>query len=93
MGAVLHDHIDVGLGSDDIVTPNNVVMFQVTMDFYFPIEQLKARAAEIFEFYDFDGISLEFFSILNSFIDFATVSTTQLLIKEQSVATNLLSLS
>lgn len=50
-------------------------MFQVSMDFYFSIEQLKAGTAEIFQLNHFDGISLQFFAFLDSFVYLAAVST------------------
>ena len=41
MRAVFHNNVDVSLGSNHIITPNYVVMFQMSVDFYFSIKQLQ----------------------------------------------------
>ena len=55
-------------------------MLQVSMDFDLPLKQLKTRGTKVSQLYHFNGISLQLFTFLDSFIDFAAISISKHLI-------------
>lgn len=85
MRAVVHHNVDVSLGPEDVVALHDVLVLEVPVDFYFPLEQLQARRAEVSELDHLYSVPLQFPSPLHSLVDTATVPFPQNLVQQDLV--------
>lgn len=89
MRTILHNHIDMGLGSNDIVASHYIIVLQLLVDVNLSFKQLQTRRAEVLELNSLDGKPFHLFAVLYSLVDFAAVAFPQDLMKKDLIFSDL----